>query len=204
VNDIGTSGYHLHVSARDLDGRNAFEDPSGELGISDAARHFVGGLLAHGRGASAVMAPTVNAYKRLAAQELAPYFVDWGPDNRAVYVRVPAARGDGTRLECRAADGAANPYLVSAAAIFAGLDGIARAIDPGPPTEAMYDPGETDRQLLPMSLGEALDAFEADGLLRERLGEQFTQAFLAIKRDEFRRFSLAVTDWELREYARAL
>jgi glutamine synthetase len=204
INDIGTSGYHLHVSAIRLDGSNAFEDPAGELGISDTARQFVGGLLAHGRGASAVLAPTVNAYKRLAAQELAPFFVDWGPDNRAVYVRVPAARGAGTRLECRAADGAANPYLVSAAAIFAGLDGVARSLDPGPPTDAMYDPGHTARDVLPMSLGEALDAYEADGLLPEKLGAQFTQAFVAIKRDEFRRFSLAVTDWELREYVRAL
>jgi glutamine synthetase len=198
----GTSGYHLHFSAWD-GGRNVFDEPASPDGISADARHFLGGILEHGRGLSAVVAPTINAYKRFIAQELGPYFVDWGTDNRSVCVRVPAERGKATRLESRLADGSAGAYLASAVHVFAGLDGLERRLDPGPPTEAIYEP-PVERQTIPLSLTEALDAFEADGYLRSCLGEQFVQAFTAQKRDEARRFALAVTDWELREYVDAL
>jgi glutamine synthetase len=198
----GTSGYHLHFSAWD-EGGNRFDDPAGEHGLSELARRFLGGLLEHMRGMAAVCAPTVNAYKRFVAQELGPYFVDWGTDNRSVCVRRPAERGNATRLESRLADGAANGYLASAVHVVAGLDGIERALDPGPPTEHVYEP-PVGRGVVPMSLAEALDALEADPVVRGGLGEQFVQAFTAIKRNEWRRFQLAVTDWELREYVDAL
>ena len=136
----GTSGFHLHISAWDGAGVNVFEDVASPDGLSDRARWFIGGLLEHARGMTAVMAPTINAYKRFIAQELAPYWIDWGPDNRSVYVRVPAERGSSTRVEARGADGTASPYLSSAAAIFAGIDGIERQLDPGPPTMAVYEP----------------------------------------------------------------
>jgi glutamine synthetase len=198
----GTSGYHLHVSAWDGD-RNLFEDADSPDGLSDAARWFMGGLIEHGRGTTAVMAPTINAYKRFVAQELAPYFIDWGPDNRSVYIRIPAERGKGTRVECRGADGTASPYLSSAIQIFAGLDGVDRELDPGPPSEAIYEP-PVERATMPFSLSKALDALEADVFVRESMSEQFVQAFLAIKRNEAQRFALAVTDWEIREYLDAL
>jgi glutamine synthetase len=203
VDGGGTSGYHLHISLWDETGANAFEDGGAPDRLSEPARWFMGGVLEHARGMTAVTAPTVNAYKRFIAQELAPYFLDWGVDNRSVCVRVPAERGSATRLECRGADGSANAYLASAVAIFAGIDGIERKLDPGPPTLGIYDP-PVERPTMPLSLGEALDALEADAFMREKLGGQFMQAFLALKRHEFRRFSLAVTDWELREYLEAL
>ncbi len=202
VSGGGTSGYHLHISLWDEGGRNLMEDPGGELGLSDLARRFVAGQLEHARGMSAVMAPTVNAYKRFIAQELAPYWVNWGPDNRSVYVRIPLERGKATRLESRAGDGTASPYLASAAAIFAGVDGLERSLDPGPPAYGVYE-GE-GWPTMPFSLAEALDALEADAFMREKLSEQFVQCFVAIKRNEWRRFSLAVTDWELAEYVDAL
>jgi glutamine synthetase len=198
----GTSGYHLHFSAWD-GGRNVFDDPQGKLGLSDDAHAFLGGLLAHARGMTAVCAPTVNAYKRFVAQELGPYFVDWGTDNRSVCVRIPAERGEAARLESRLADGSASAYLASAVHIFAGVDGVERRLDPGPPTERVYEP-PVERETVPLSLGEALDALEADSFTRAAVGEQFVQAFVTIKRNEWRRFQLAVTDWELREYADAL
>ncbi len=170
----GTSGYHLHFSAWDAAGTNVFEDSTGQYGISDQARHFLGGILAHARGMSAVLAPTVNAYKRFIAQELGPYFVDWGTDNRSVCVRLPAERGKATRLESRIADGSASAYLGEAAHIFAGLDGVQNRLDPGPPTEAIYEP-PVERETLPFSLPAALDALEADAYLRGCLGEQFVQ-----------------------------
>jgi glutamine synthetase len=198
----GTSGYHLHISAVDEKGGNLFDDPDGEYGISELARCFIGGLLAHGRGTTAVMAPTVNAYRRFIAQELAPYWINWGPDNRSVYVRIPAERGKGTRVECRGADGTASAYLASAVEIFAGLDGVDRKLDPGPAAFGVYE-GE-GWETMPFTLGDALDALEDDSYIRSKMGEQFVQAFSAIKRNEVRRFSLAVTDWEIREYLDAL
>jgi glutamine synthetase len=199
----GTSGYHLHVSAWDDAGGNLFSDPADDEGLSETARWFIGGLIDHARGTTAVMAPTINAYKRFMAQELAPYFIDWGPDNRSVFARIPAELGKATRVECRGADGSASPYLSSAVQIFAGLDGIDRTLDPGPPSREVYEP-PVERQTMPLSLAEALDAFEADAFVREKMSEQFVQAFTTIKRNEVRRFSLAVTDWEIREYLEAL
>jgi glutamine synthetase len=178
------------------------EDPDGELGLSDQARWFIAGQLEHARAMCAVMAPTINAYRRFIAQELAPYWINWGPDNRSVYVRVPLERGKGTRLEARGADGTASPYLSSAAALFAGIDGLDRKLDPGPPAYGVYEPGEY--ATMPFSLTEALDALEGDQFMRHRLSEQFVQCFTAIKRNEVHRFSLSVTDWELNEYLDAL
>jgi glutamine synthetase len=163
----------------------------------------MGGLLEHARAVTAVCAPTVNAYKRFVAQELGPYYVDWGTDNRSVLVRIPSERGRGTRLESRLADGSASAYLASAAHIFAGVDGVERKLDPGPQTERVYEP-PVERATVPLSLGEALDTLDADSFTRAAFGEQFIQAFTTIKRTEWRRFQLAVTDWELREYADAL
>jgi len=198
----GTSGYHLHFSAWDGD-RNVFDDPNGNLGLSADAHAFMGGILEHTRGMTAVCAPTVNAYKRFVAQELGPYFVDWGTDNRSVCVRIPAERGEAARLEARLSDGSASAYLASAAHIFAGADGVDRGLDPGPETTSIYEP-PVERETVPFSLGEALDALESDSFIRPKLGEQFVQAFSTIKRNEWRRFQLAVTDWELREYTDAL
>jgi glutamine synthetase len=198
----GTSGYHLHFSAWG-EGRNLFDEPASPGGLSERARFFLGGMLEHSRGMAAVCAPTVNAYKRFVAQELGPYFVDWGTDNRSVCVRIPAERGKATRLESRLADGSASAYLAAATHVFAGVDGVDRSLDPGPPTVHVYEP-PVERAVVPLSLAEALDALEADSYMRTCLGEQFIQAFVALKRNEVRRFSLAVTDWELREYADAL
>jgi glutamine synthetase len=198
----GTSGYHLHFSAWD-DDRNVFDDPEGKEGIAENAYCFLGGLLDHARGMTAVCAPTVNAYKRFVAQELGPYYVDWGTDNRSVCVRIPNERGAAARLESRLSDGSASAYLASAILIAAGADGAERGLDPGPPSERIYEP-PVERETVPFSLGEALDALEADSFARSVLGDQFMQAFLTIKRNEWRRFQLAVTDWELREYADAL
>jgi glutamine synthetase len=216
VNGGGTSGYHLHISSW-KNGRNEFADARGRLGLSPTARRFVGGLLEHACGTSAIVAPTINAYKRFAAQELGPYWVDWGRDNRSVYVRIPNEAGSATRIEFRGGDGSASPYLAAAAAIFAGVDGVARRLDPGPPTDAIYQP-PGDRPRVPLSLAEALDELDADAYIREKFGDEFLQAFSTLKRTEVRRYTAYaaleprrtredptfVTEWELREYAEAL
>jgi len=204
ADELGTSGYHLHLSLWDGAGGNAFLDESSPDGLSDACRWFVGGQLEHARGMTAVLAPTINAYKRFPAQAFAPYWLNWGPDNRTVCVRIPRERGKATRIENRIGDGAASAYLSSAAAIFAGLDGIDRRLEPGPAAGGDTYQQDGGWDTVPFSLPEALDALEASAFLREKLGEQFVQAFCALKRSEARRYAAAVTDWELREYIDAL
>jgi glutamine synthetase len=203
VQELGTSGYHLHLSLWDEAGENAFHDAEAPDGLSDVCRWFIAGQLEHARGMTAIMAPTVNAYKRFLAQAFGPWNVTWGHDNRTVYVRIPRERGKATRVENRAGDGTANAYLASAAALFAGIDGLDRELDPGEPVTGVAYELE-DRPLMPFSLGEALDALEADEYFKEALGRQFVQAFVCMKRSEVARFQSAVTDWELREYVNVL
>ncbi|MDQ3858112.1 MAG: glutamine synthetase family protein [Actinomycetota bacterium] len=203
IQELGTSGYHLHLSLWDDAGENAFEDPDTVDGLSDVCRHFLAGQLEHARGMTPIMAPTINAYKRFLAMAFGPWNVTWGHDNRTVYARIPRERGNATRVENRAGDGTANAYLASAAALFAAIDGLDRELDPGDPVSGVAYELE-DKPLMPFSLAEALDALEGDHYLKEALGQQFVRAFLAMKRSEVNRFQSAVTDWELNEYVNVL
>jgi glutamine synthetase len=203
VQELGTSGYHLHLSLWNESGENVFDDPDAPNGLSEVCRRFIAGQLEHARGMTAIMAPTINAYKRFLAMAFAPWNVTWGDDNRTVYARIPRERGKATRVENRAGDGTANAYLASAAALFAAIDGIDRELDPGEPVTGVAYELE-DKPLMPFSLGEALDALEQDEYFKQALGEQFVQAFLGMKRSEVARFQSAVTDWELTEYLNVL
>jgi len=199
-NDEGGSGFHVHVSLNDETGRNVFGDPGGPDGLSAAGRHAIGGVLAHARALSALLNPTVNSYKRFGPDTLAPWLIDWGLDNRSAMVRVPPERGPGARMEIRLGDATANPYLAMAALGAAVCLGIADKIEPGDKLEGYgYDPDRA--QILPMRLGDALDALEADTELADVLGGYFVSSFLAYKRNEIERFERYVTDWEFREYA---
>lgn len=203
-NDGGGSGLHTHLSIRDVNtGKNLFDDPRGEHGLSQLALAFIGGQLAHARGMTAVMDPTVNSYKRHVLGSFAPVFIVWGLDNRTTYVRIPTERGKATRVENRAADGAANVYLAYAAVLAAGLDGIERQLDPGPPFEGdAYQLLDVTRDpVLPQDLGDALEAFEQDEDLVAAMGKDFARAYTAVKRLEFSRFNQYVTDWEFNEYS---
>lgn len=202
--DLGGSGYHLHLSVADPETRaNLFYDPSAPHELSEMACRFVAGQIAHARGLTAVFAPTVNSYKRYVPGAFAPYYILWGYDNRTCYVRIPPERKGGARVENRTPDGVANPYLVFAAALAAGLDGIDRHLDPGPPYEgdayATADPASTP--VVPQYLHEAVEALEEDEFLCQALGPAFVKAFAAVKRLESQRFRAHVTDWEFNEYA---
>jgi glutamine synthetase len=199
-----SSGWHLHQSLIEKKRkRNAFAS-DGEDGLSAIGRHYLGGLLAHARGAAAFTTPTVNGYKRYRPYSLAPDRAIWARDNRGVMVRVIGQPGDpSTHLENRVGEPAANPYLYMAAQIYSGLDGIAQQADPGPSADTPY---ETSAALLPTSLGEALGALTADTALRESFGTGFVDYFAHIKNAEIVRFKAAgaaqtePTDWEQREY----
>jgi glutamine synthetase len=205
------NGLHFHLSLWDADGEEnlfasetgdlqfpAGKHPAGESGLSDTARHFVGGLLDHMQGLTAVCAPTVNSYKRLLPGIWAPVNVAWGPDNRSTVLRVPPELGPATRIEHRVPDSACNPYLGLAATLAAGLDGIRNETDPGEPTLASAYAEAYDS--LPRTLWAALDELEADDVLTEALGEPLVEEFLKLKRDEFDRYMDSVTEWEREEY----
>jgi glutamine synthetase len=200
------SGMHLHLSLRGKDGQAVFpdaDDPRG-LGLSPLAYNFVGGILEHSCALQAVVAPTVNAYKRTGAVSTtsgaswAPRTPTYGGNDRTHYVRIP----DDQRIELRGPDGSANPYLAIAAALGAGLDGIKRNIDPGEPAAS------TDQRLqpLPLTLLHAVEALEGDDVVSGALdgaGEGVATYFANLKREEFFTWHREVTPWEIDRYLQA-
>jgi glutamine synthetase len=206
--DQSASGCHYHHSVLHREsGENAFSDPDGRDGLSELARHWIGGQMAHARALAAVVAPTVNCAKRYRLFSFAPMNVTWGHEDRTAALRVKGVRGPETHLENRMPGAGSNPYLVMAAIVAAGLDGIERRLEPPPPTTVVAYADETSPRL-PATLEEALAAFEADEALAARLGEEFGTLFLAVKRHEIEKarsavaeyggptWSDVVTDWE--------
>ena len=201
--DAMASGWHLHQSLIGLKtGANAFVPTSADARLSETGMAYLGGLLKHARAASVFAAPTINGYKRFRANSLAPDRAIWGHDNRGVMARVLGGVGDNaTRIENRVGEPAANPYLYMASQIFAGLDGIEKAIDPGPSADAPY---QTNAPHLPTSLREALYALAETPLFEEAMGSEFLSYYRTIKSAEISRFEQTVTDWEHREYFEGL
>ena len=200
-NDQGGSGFHFHFSL-DRDAVNAFADGSDRDGVSDEFRHFTAGVMAHAQALTAFLNPTINAYRRLVPDSLAPTHANWGWDNRTAFIRIPPERGGATRVEVRVGDGSANPYLAEAAILFAGLHGVREKLPLGPPVGGdAYTLAEEDAGgSLPASLGDALDALEADNVLREAIGPEIVDTFLNVKRFEVERHRTWVSDWEIDEY----
>ncbi|MEO1723095.1 MAG: type III glutamate--ammonia ligase [Pseudomonadota bacterium] len=196
------NGCHAHVSVWDPAGKkNLFEDESKELGLATQGRHFLGGIMAHAEALAAITNPTVNSYKRINAPVThsgatwAPNTVTWSGNNRTHMVRVP---GPG-RFELRLADGAANPYLLQAAIIAAGLSGLINKADPGPKSDFdMYADAAfvPDARRLPLNLLDALRTFDADTELKEALGESFAGAYVKLKTQEWHDYTAHFSDWE--------
>jgi glutamine synthetase len=193
------SGWHLHQSLRDQrSGANVFvPSREGQL-LSPIGSAFLGGLIEHARAATPFTTPTLNGYKRYRPYGLAPDRAVWGRDNRGVMVRALGGAGDpATRLENRVGEPAANPYLYMGSQIVAGLDGIARKLDPGPCADTPY---ETAAPFLPKSLAEALAALRQDACFADGFGQGFIDYYLRIKQFEIARYEAEVTEWEQREY----
>ena len=196
------NGCHVHISVWDLAGKaNRFADRDMELGLSESGRHFLGGIMKHAGGMAAITNPTVNSYKRINAPRTisgatwAPNTVTWTGNNRTHMVRVP---GPG-RFELRLPDGAANPYLLQAAIIAAGLDGVRSKADPGERSDIdMYSQGHTVTKgtKLPLNLLDALRAFDADTGLKSALGNDFSAAFLKMKQQEWNAYASHFSSWE--------
>jgi len=196
------SGCHAHISVWDKDGKtNMFFDPKDEIGLSQQGYHFLGGIMKHAESLAAITNPTVNSYKRINAPRTisgatwAPNTVTWTGNNRTHMVRVP---GKG-RFELRLPDGAANPYLLQAIIIAAGLSGIRSKDDPGKRLDIdMYQLGHTvtDAPRLPLNLLDALRNFDKDTELKAALGEDFAAAYLKLKQLEWNSFASHFTEWE--------
>ena len=199
------SGMHTHQSLF-RDGKNAFFDPKGEYEMSSIAHHYIGGLLTHARGMSAITNPLVNSYKRLVPGYEAPINVAWSMRNRSPLIRVPARRGTGTRVELRSPDPSANPYLALAVMLAAGLDGIEqKASSREPVNENIWEMSHREKRRLriddlPHDLNEACDELEKSDVVQAALGRHITTNFLAAKRQEWREYISQVSQWELDNY----
>ena len=194
--DQSASGCHFHHALyRRSDGTNAFDDPHAPDGLSTVARQFIAGQLAHAPALTALFAPTVNCAKRYKLYSFAPTNATWGHENRTVGIRIKGLRGEHTHIENRIPCAASNPYLVMAGVVAAGIDGIRRGLEPPEPVAgvAYGMAGVTD---LPMSLSAALDALEADEVLRAALGEEFIKLFVAVKRHEIGKARAAIANFE--------
>jgi glutamine synthetase len=198
---LSGSGCHLHISLADRKtGANAFYEPSAEGTLSALGASFAEGMLAHAEAMMPLINPTPNCYHRLKPYTFAPSNVSWGVQDRSALVRVKATGDANTHLEMRAGSAASNPYLLAAAALAAGLLGVRG--NAGLRAQARDTTSEDNPALpkFPQTLDAALDALEADGEMREILGEAFVQVFLAVKRFELARFHSHVSDWEVNEY----
>ena len=205
------SAMFLHQSLFDHDGNNVFWGEDDErYHLSDIAKHYMAGILAHAREISAITNPTVNSYKRITTGgDSVPQYATCGLRNRASMVRIPVYKPGkqlSTRIELRSPDPMANPYLVNAVTLAAGLDGIERKLEL-PPEATAETLKLTDRQMveagytpLPRSLKEALDVFEGSQFMKDALGEHIHSFFLKKKRDEWHKFESTITEWEIKHY----
>lgn len=205
------SAMFLHQSLFDHDGNNVFWGEDDErYHLSDIAKHYMAGILAHAREISAITNPTVNSYKRITTGgDSVPQYATWGLRNRASMIRIPVYKPGkqlSTRIELRSPDPMANPYLVNAVTLAAGLDGIERKLEL-PPEATAETLKLTGRQMLeagyaplPRSLKEALDVFEDSQFMKDALGEHIHSFFLKKKRDEWHKFESTITEWEIKHY----
>jgi glutamine synthetase len=210
VAGINGSGMHIHQSLAWLeDGANTFVDTDDAYGLSTKAKHFIAGQLHHARGMSAVLAPLVNSYRRLVPGFEAPVYISWARQNRSALVRVPAVRAGrtaATRVELRCPDPSANPYLVHAVMLAAGLDGIERELPlPEPVEENLYhftaeDLKRRNVATLPATLGEAIAELEANEVVRDALGEHVFERLTEAQRQDWDAFRHHVSSWELDRY----
>ncbi len=202
---INGSGMHCNMSLCTKDG-NAFADKSDELGLSKIAYKYISGLLSSVKSIAAVTNPTVNSYKRLVPGYEAPSYLAWSASNRTAIVRIPAARGAGTRVELRNPDPTTNPYLAIALMLSAGLDGIENDVEvPAPVNQNIFEMTQEEMDAinldcLPDSLASAMEEFKANPMIKRVLGDHIFESYSAYKEKEWNEFRTAVHPWEVEKY----
>jgi glutamine synthetase len=214
IHGINGSGMHTHQSLWSIaEERNAFADPANKYGLSDVARSYMAGILAHARGMIAVLAPLVNSYKRLVPGYEAPTYLTWGRTNRSALIRVPMVSPgksiEGTRVEVRCPDPSSNTYLAFAAMIAAGLDGVEKGLALDEPVEESLFEMDAARiaergiRELPGTLGEAIEELERDPVICEALGDHVLSHFVESRREEWDEYRTQVSQWEVDKYLEA-
>ena len=207
--NMAGSGMHINMSL-EKDGKNVFADENGKNGLSEEAYHFIAGLMKHINGIVAITNPLVNSYKRLIPGYEAPVYIAWSAKNRSPLIRIPAARGKGTRVELRNPDPSANPYLALAVCLAAGLDGIKQGLMPPKAVNRnVYEMTDEERKIfgiekLPGSLREAAIEFQKDTFIQEILGEDLSRKYIEAKTREYYEYRIQITDWELEKYLHLL
>ena len=202
---INGSGMHTNMSLF-RNGKNVFYDPNGEKELSKEAYSFIAGILAHVKGMAAITNPLVNSYKRLVPGYEAPCYLAWSASNRSALIRIPASRGQATRVELRSPDPCCNPYLELAVCLAAGLDGIEKGMTPPPEiTENIFEmdaAARSDRGIgsLPGSLEEAIKAMQADQLVMDTLGTHVAENYIEGKMKEWDEYRTRVSSWEREKY----
>ncbi|MST74310.1 type I glutamate--ammonia ligase [Roseburia sp. MUC/MUC-530-WT-4D] len=202
---IAGSGMHINMSLS-KDGKNIFDDPDGELGMSKEAYYFIGGIMKHLKGMTAICNPLVNSYKRFVPGYEAPIYIAWSTKNRSPLIRIPASRGESTRIELRSPDPAANPYLTLAVCLAAGLDGIRNQITPPDAISANVFELTTEEkeklaiEAIPEDLNAAMEELKKDTFIREVLGEHIVTKYVEAKHEEWVHYRAQVTKWEIDEY----
>jgi len=205
---INGSGMHTNMSLATLDGKNAFFDANDDMQLSETAYHFLGGVLKHAKGFAALTNPTVNSYKRLVPGYEAPVLIAWSASNRSPLIRIPAKRGNSTRIELRNPDPSANPYLALAVVLKAGLDGIKNKIDPPiPVTSNLYDMEDIEMkekgiESLPANLYEAVKELTKNEVIKDALGKHVYEKFVDAALLEWNEYSRYISEWELDRYLR--
>ena len=203
---VSGSGMHLNFALYDREGKNIFRNNEDPLGLSKEAYYFIGGILKHIGGMSAITTPLVNSYKRLVPGFEAPIYEAWSARKKNSLIRIPAAKGGHKEIELRSPDPAANPYLSLALCLMAGLDGIQNKILPPAPVDQEVDSiceeekGRLGIAALPSTLREAITAMEEDPFIRSVLGDALTDRYLKAKKSEWKEYMLQVSDWEVDQY----
>lgn len=203
--NMAGSGMHINMSL-EKDGKNVFADENGKNGLSEEAYHFIAGLMKHINGIVAITNPLVNSYKRIIPGYEAPVYIAWSAKNRSPLIRIPAARGKGTRVELRNPDPTANPYLALAVCLIAGLDGIKNKLEVCDSVDAnIYAMTKKERRergidSLPETLIDAVKHLEKDELIMEFLGEETAEKYIEAKKAEWKSYKVAVSEWEVNQY----
>ncbi len=202
---VNGSGMHINMSLS-KDGKNIFADRNDRLGLSKEAYYFIGGIMKHMQGMTAITNPLVNSYKRLVPGYEAPVYIAWSATNRSPLIRIPSSRGEGTRIELRCPDPSANPYLALAVCLRAGLDGIINKITPPDSIDCnIFQMSEKEKRAqgieeIPGTLIEAIYHMEADPFIKDVLGEHTYNKYIEAKKEEWHRYRSQVTEWEVNEY----
>ena len=202
---VNGSGMHTNMSLS-KDGKNIFEDENGKYGLSEDAYHFIAGIMKHIKGMSIITNPLINSYKRLVPGFEAPVYIAWSKKNRTPLIRIPAERGEGTRIELRNPDPSCNPYLVLALCLAAGLDGIKNKLEcPEGIDKNIFEMTEEEIkekniERLPSNLKEAIEEFEKDEFVQGVLGEHISNKYVEAKKKEWDEYTAEVSAWEIEQY----